>query len=109
AAIVDGCTDTDQHPKPAWLLRKQQYIAHIPGASPSVLLVTAADKLANARSVLTDLRDSGDAVWTRFSCTKQQSLWYYREVVRALQGTSVHPGLLRDLDLTVTELEHLAA
>src|SRR5215831_344251 len=60
AEIVSGCTDTDQHPKPAWQSRKDQYIAHLAGAPSSVLLVAAADKLANARSVITDLRKVGE-------------------------------------------------
>src|SRR6266404_1486277 len=28
AKIVDGCTDTDQVPKPPWLERKKAYVAH---------------------------------------------------------------------------------
>jgi GTP pyrophosphokinase len=109
AEIVDGCSDTDQQPKPPWQARKEQYIAHLGGASPSVLLVAAADKLANARSLLIDVREAGDAVWSRFKGTKQQSLWYYREVVRVLQGTAVNRSLLRELDCVVTEIERLSA
>jgi GTP pyrophosphokinase len=109
AAIVDGCSDTDQVPKPPWQARKEQYIAHLGGASPSVLLVSAADKLANGRSLLTDVREIGDAVWSRFTGTKQQTLWYYREIVRVLQGTVVNRSLLRELDSVVTEIERLVA
>src|SRR6201981_2912978 len=29
AHIVDGCTDTDQTPKPPWLERKKAYLAHL--------------------------------------------------------------------------------
>src|SRR6516225_9142064 len=29
AHIVDGCTDTDQTPKPPWLERKKAYVAHL--------------------------------------------------------------------------------
>jgi hypothetical protein len=79
------------------------------GASPSVLLVAAADKLANARSLLIDVRDAGDAVWSRFTGTKQQTLWYYREIVRVLRGTAVNRSLLRELDSVVTEIERLSA
>jgi GTP pyrophosphokinase len=34
ADIVDGCTDADVVPKPEWRKRKEEYIAHIPTASP---------------------------------------------------------------------------
>jgi len=44
-AIVDGCTDSDETPKPPWRQRKQAYIDRISTASASVRLVSAADKL----------------------------------------------------------------
>src|SRR5437588_8327976 len=50
--IVDGCTDTDVMPKPPWRARKEAYLAHIIEATPSVRLVSAADKLHNARAIL---------------------------------------------------------
>ena len=109
AAIVDGCTDTHQHPKPAWQLRKERYIAHLAEAPAPVLLVAAADKLTNARSMVKDLRSDGDALWARFNCTKQQSLWYYRAVVEALRPTSLNRALLAELEAGVAELERLAS
>src|SRR5881227_3632367 len=64
-AIVDGCTDTEVMPKPPWRERKEAYIAHIREASTAVRLVSAADKLHNARAVLADYRVLGDALWQR--------------------------------------------
>jgi hypothetical protein len=52
-------------PKPPWRKRKEEYIAHVPTASASVRLVSAADKLYNARAILADFRKLGDEVWTR--------------------------------------------
>ena len=66
-AIVEGWTDTDQTPKPPWRARKEDYIAHLDEASPSVLLVSLADKIHNAGSILRDLRNEGDSVWSRFT------------------------------------------
>src|SRR5579872_5374059 len=64
-AIVDGCTDAETLPKPPWQERKQVYLAHLPSASPSVLLVSAADKLHNAYAILRDYRRLGEALWSR--------------------------------------------
>src|SRR5688500_12455377 len=36
-AIVEGCTDADEVPKPPWRARKERYIAHLASASYSVL------------------------------------------------------------------------
>src|SRR4051794_14565870 len=55
-AIVDGCTDTEVTPKPPWRARKDAYVAHVLVAPPDVRLVSAADKLHNARSILADYR-----------------------------------------------------
>ena len=82
--IVNGCTDTDITPKPPWHPRKEAFFVRLRTASTSVLLVCAADKLHNARSVLTDLRKSGDAVWDRFKGGKDGSLWYYRTAAEIL-------------------------
>ena len=38
-AIVEGCTDAETVPKPPWRERKEKYVAHLAGASASVLLV----------------------------------------------------------------------
>jgi GTP pyrophosphokinase len=106
--IVDGCTESDLTPKPPWLERKQAYIAHIPKASPSVLLVSASDKLHNARSVLNDYRILGDAVWERFQGGKEGTLWYYRSLVDAFRRTGSTP-LIDELERTVGELERLVS
>ena len=66
AVIVDGLSDTDQTPKPPWRARKEAYIAHLSEASSSVLLVSLADKIHNAGSILRDLRNEGVSVWSRF-------------------------------------------
>src|SRR5664279_1795954 len=52
AHIVDGCSDSYSEPKAAWLERKREYIARVEGESPEVRLVSAADKLSNARETL---------------------------------------------------------
>src|SRR6185503_6719440 len=31
-AIVEGCTDSDTHPKPPWRERKERYVAHVADA-----------------------------------------------------------------------------
>jgi (p)ppGpp synthase/HD superfamily hydrolase len=107
AAIVEGCTDTDVVPKPPWRPRKEAYIAHVASASPSVRLVSAADKLHNARTILADYRRYGDAVWGRFSGGKSGTLWYYRALVEAFRTHGVTP-LVDELDRVVREIERLA-
>ena len=105
--IVDGCTDSETIPKPPWKERKQAYIAHLGEASTSVRLVSAADKLHNARSILNDYRSLGEEVWQRFQGRKAGTLWYYRSVLDALSQAGRTP-LVEELDRVVSQLEQLA-
>jgi (p)ppGpp synthase/HD superfamily hydrolase len=107
AELVAGCTDTYEDPKPPWRERKERYLAHLAGASDAVRLVSAADKLHNARSVLSDYRAVGEDLWTRFNGGKEGTLWYYRAVVDNLRTQNDDP-IVEELDRVVGELELLA-
>ena len=107
ARIVDGCTDTDQIPKPPWRERKEKYIAHLDKASRSTRLVSASDKLHSARAIVRNLREEGDKVFTRFKGGKEGTLWYYRSLVRAFRKHG-RSELIDELNRVVTEMETLA-
>jgi GTP pyrophosphokinase len=108
ADIVEGCTDSDVEPKPPWRARKEAYIAHLASASASVRLVSNSDKLHNARSILSDLRVHGPALWDRFTAPMEGTLWYYRSLVEAFAAHG-RSALVDELDLTVQAIERLAA
>ena len=107
-AIVESCTDAEVIPKPPWRERKERYIAHLAEASPSVLLVSASDKLHNARAILSDLRTVGADVWSRFKGGRDGTLWYYREVLAALLKHE-RSSLNEELERAVQELERAAS
>jgi GTP pyrophosphokinase len=107
-AIVDGLTDTDQMPKPPWRARKEAYIAHLSEASSSVLLVSLADKIHNASSIVRDLRNEGESVWSRFTGGREGTLWYYRALVDEFRVRGQFLALVGELDRIVGELEQLA-
>ncbi len=108
AAIVDGCTDGYAQPRLPWRQRKEAFVESIPTASPSVLLVSAADKLHNARSTLVDYRQIGELLWDRFTGRKRGTLWYYRALADAFPKAEPSP-LVDELDRVVSELERLVA
>ena len=107
AEIVVGCTDTYEDPKPAWRPRKEAYIAHVGAASSSVRLVSAADKLHNARSILADLRSLGEELWDRFTGGKEGTLWYYRALTETYKRAGTN-AVVEELDRVVGEIEALA-
>jgi len=108
ADLVLACSDTDVTPKPPWRARKEAYIAHVRSAGPSVRLVSAADKLHNARSLVADYREVGEALWDRFTGGRDGSLWYYRSLVDAFLSHG-ETRLVLELARVVTELESLSA
>jgi len=107
ANAVEACSDStvsDPAQKPEWRNRKEKYLAHLQDASPDALIVGAADKLHNARAILTDYRQVGDALWSRFKIGKQQQLWYYGALVEALRRTPAPKVLVNELERVVKEL-----
>ncbi|HUE83156.1 MAG TPA: HD domain-containing protein, partial [Pyrinomonadaceae bacterium] len=108
AEIVNACTDAYVTPKPPWKERKEKYIEHIAEASKSARLVSAADKLHNARAILRDYGVEGEALWSRFNGGKEGTLWYYRALVAAFRSVQDNE-LIAELDRVVSEIETSAA
>lgn len=98
--IVDGCTESDTIPKPPWHERKLLYLEKMRNASASVLRVSIADKLHNARSTLADLYRHGDAVWHKFKEGKEGTLWFYRSLIEIYEPAT-DSFLLAELKRTV--------
>lgn len=107
AEIVLQCSDSTGDPKPPHRQRKQDYLASIRAKPRDAALVTLADKLHNARSILGDYREHREALWDRFTPGSDQ-LWYYRSLVDAFRISRVSDSpLLDELARTVAELEQL--
>lgn len=107
AGIVEALSDSTTVPKPPWESRKKAYLAKLAAEPPDVKLVSVSDKLHNARSIRRDLARVGDELWKRFTGTKDQTLWYYREVVVALGSDWSHPlldDLRREVDALAADL-----
>jgi len=107
ATIVKGCTDAFDTPKPPWKQRKEKYLKHLRKTrNKSVRLVSASDKLHNARAILADYRQLKEKLWKRFHVGKDQQLWYYGELVKVFQRKGPR-SLAVELEFVVTELKVL--
>ncbi len=85
-AIVEACTDADTDPKPPWKERKLAYLAHL-RTDPDTghLLVSLSDKVHNAGAIVMDLSVVGDELWQRFNVPKEETLWYYGNLVEIFE------------------------
>ena len=111
AMMVEECSDTFENPKPPWKERKQAYLDHLPKASPDTRLVSASDKLHNARSLLLDLRRSGSpanrlTVWENFKGGRTGTLWYFGELVREFERAGTE-DIGKELSRVVDEIESM--
>lgn len=116
--LVQGCTDAEPEAgqqKEPWAKRKQDYLARLETEDASILLVSASDKLYNARAILVDLLTHGEAVFERFTAGRAGTLWYYRALSdtyqKQLDEVEAGPGLralVAELERTVSALEQLA-
>jgi len=112
AAIVVACSDNLGRVPMPWHDRKAKFLASIETMTASALLVTAADKLHNARDVVKMQRKRGDAAFLAFEGRKEGTLWYYSEALKALElAAPCCPGLralVGDLRREVAEMYQLA-
>jgi (p)ppGpp synthase/HD superfamily hydrolase len=91
ADIVSDCTDAWTEPKPQWRLRKEEYLAKLPGKPRQSLLVSLADKTHNAEAILFDYRVLGDSLWDRFNGGAEGTRWYYGALAGVFSETMRGP------------------
>ena len=106
AAMVADCTDTMEIPKPSWEPRKRRYLERLETVPDESLLVSICDKVHNTRSILDGYRQEGDAIWERFSATKEQAFWYYESLLGIYRRRTIPAieGLIAELDRVIGEL-----
>lgn len=108
ATIVDECSDTDVEPKPPWRERKTAYIDHLAEVGTDTLLVSVADKLDNARSMLRDYHEHGPKLWERFTVKDPRDhLWYYGGLLEAYRKRGLDSWMVDELGRVVDELKRL--
>jgi (p)ppGpp synthase/HD superfamily hydrolase len=88
----------------SWRGRKERYIENLKNDSEEALLVAAADKIHNMRSLISGLQSGGESVLASFAANRENMLWYYRTVSDVIQARLTHP-LSEELERTVGEFE----
>lgn len=104
ARIVAGCTQGSGEGEDAWDERRRRYVESLPEKDEDVLLVSAADKLHNARAMLRDVRRVGDELFDRFGAPKEDVLEYYRGLRDGFRASELEGWLVEELARTVDEL-----
>jgi len=108
AKIVRQCSDSFEKQKPPWDQRKKAYVASIAHKSDDAILISKADKVDNARTILNNYRKIGEKLWERFRRGREGNLWYYRACVDAF-GNRSNSDLYQELADLVSQIEDIAA
>ena len=111
ARMVAGLSDSlieNPGKKQPWLERKQAYILRLRKEPAEVQLISAADKLYNARAILEDYREIGPRIWERFKRGRNDQIWYFDELVKVFKSSGVN-RIEDELERVVNELRQVSA
>ena len=105
--IVRACSDSladDPAKKESWLVRKTHHISKLAVADDDVIIVAMADKVHNARAIVSDLSIHGPKTWQKFNASREQILWYYTSNLLVAQERRAPKFLIDALERTLAEM-----
>ncbi len=109
--MVEGLSYTlaeTPNAKDDWDERKHAYIERLRSEHADVRLISVADKLYNARSILEDYRVIGPEVWRRFQRGRDLQIWYFETLLDIFN--SFGPSRIADeFERVVIELKQISA
>ena len=107
ADIVKACSDSlseDPDEKAPWLVRKTHHISMLATADDDVIIVAMADKVHNARSIVSDLSVHGPKTWQKFNASSEQILWYYTSNLLVARERTASGFLVDALERALVEM-----
>lgn len=111
ARMVEGLSDSlaeEGDEKEPWEQRKRAYIERLRGEPADTRLISAADKLYNARSILEDYREIGPEIWRRFKRSRDLQLWYYDALLEVFKSFE-KMRIVGELERVIGELKEISA
>src|SRR3989338_266608 len=111
ANIVRGVTEeksprTKRTAKETWMERKETYLKKLRKDSHEAMMISAADKMHNLRSMMDEYKKSGGKIWAKFNAPEERKLWFYGEVVSVLKERLDNP-IVKELEEAYEDAEKL--
>jgi (p)ppGpp synthase/HD superfamily hydrolase len=91
----------------SWRTRKERYLQNLSNDSKEALMVAAADKIHNLRSLLDGHALYQEEVWKKFGRKSEDLVWFYAEVSKIISERLQHP-LVDEMNRLVAELQEIA-
>ena len=111
ARMVEGLSDSltgESSDKRPWPERKQAYLIRLRGEEPDVQLISAADKLYNARAILEDYKVIGPEIWKRFKRGRKEQLGYFDELIKIFKAAGTN-RIVEELGRVAGDLREISA
>lgn len=93
---------------PPWRVRKEGYLAQLAGDSEECLLISAADKIHNLRSMVDAHDRLGTDMWGLFNAGPEEKLWFYGAIADAVTERLGDCAATRELRRAVDDVAALA-
>lgn len=90
-----------------WRVRKEKYLANLSDDSREAMLVAAADKIHNLRSIIAEYKKHGPTVWNIFRRDPKDMFWFYGEAARIISERLSHP-LVSELKSVLEEAKRIS-
>jgi (p)ppGpp synthase/HD superfamily hydrolase len=91
-AVIEAVSEDKALP---WEVRKEAYVRQVVSGGQSVWLVSVADKVHNAESLLDHIARVGEDAWSAFNRGKEAKLWFETLLHAELAKVWQHPLLDR--------------
>ncbi|MGH7175685.1 MAG: HD domain-containing protein [Minisyncoccia bacterium] len=87
-AIVDAVTNDDEL---SWEEKKKKYVEMVRAGPEGAKAVALADKIANAKSLLSGAKEQGRGVWVHFNAGREKKIWFEEAMLAMLRESWNNP------------------
>lgn len=90
-----------------WISSKKKFLETMSKKSQSTLLVSICDKLHSLNCIINDYNKIGKKLWTNYDHSREDSLWYYKNLCKNFKKyLKNHKNLKDKFQRNVNELEY---
>jgi len=72
--------------KKSWQARKEDYLKNLENDNYESLMICAADKIHNLKSMMRIYQEQGEEMWKDFNAPVERQIWYYASVIQILKN-----------------------
>lgn len=89
-----------------WHYRKKKYLEELARHGEKTLMVCAADKMHNVRTMIASYERLGEDLWTKFNAPADRKIWFYEEILKVLRRRLDNP-IVKDYEKALMELRNV--